>query len=456
MRFPARTPRSPERRRSPATTPGNVARQARWAGSIATAAAAALALSACTTGAASSAPADGKIHLTMYQQWGGGHEQQVLDELIKKYEALHPNVVISETPVTNNAKILAAITGGDAPDIIDLGNSLPLGGWAAAGALEPLDKYIAASGLDTGVFIPNAMKAMTSNGKTYGLPFQVFTAGLIYNTKLFAEAGIAKPPSTLQELAADAAKLTKTGANGTITQMGFLPTYPGPDEGQTCPLISYGYAFGGSWTSASGEPTPAQSQNVAALKWEQSFYKKYGIANVQNFISSAGSYLTSGDPLESGKLAMMFDGPWSVQYAQDNKSAAAHDLAVEPLPASSTAPSRTGSTYVDANAQVIPTSAKNPKAAFDFIEWETTNASETATFSDTVGNIPQLKDTPRFALASDPQFAKYIGIAKSANARSWTQNATSSNYGTQLCEAQDNALLNGQTAKAALEAVIGK
>ncbi|PZF58460.1 hypothetical protein DEI92_10255 [Curtobacterium sp. MCBD17_034] len=439
-------------RSSPRTTPP----RRRLAASVASAAIGLLALTACSSGASSSDASDGRIHLTMYQQWGGGHEQAVLDRLIERYESLHPRVEITETPVTNNAKILASITGGDAPDIVDLGNSLPLGGWAAAGALQPLDRYIRASGLDTSTYIPSAMRAMTSNGKTYGLPFQVFTSGLIYNTKLLAEAGITKPPTTLQELATDAAKLTERNADGTITQMGFLPTYPGPDQGQTCPLISYGYAFGGGWTSSDGTATPTRAANVAALTWEQSFFKRYGVANVQNFISSAGSYLTSGDPLESGKLAMMFDGPWSVQYASDNRSAAAGDLRVVPLPASSTAPSRAGSTYVDANAQVIPTGAEHPKAAFDFIKWETTNASETASFSDTVGNIPQLKDTPSFALASDPQFAKYIGIAKSANARSWTQTATSSNYGTQLCEAQDNALLNGQSATAALEAVTGR
>lgn len=75
------------------------------------------ALAAC--GSTLTAAGD-KVALTMWQQWGGGHEREVLDALIARYEAEHPNVTITETPVTNNAKILAAITGGNPPDAVNL------------------------------------------------------------------------------------------------------------------------------------------------------------------------------------------------------------------------------------------------------------------------------------------------------------------------------------------------
>jgi multiple sugar transport system substrate-binding protein len=405
--------------------------------------------------ACSSSSSSGKITLVMWQQWGGGHERKTLDTMIKKYESIHPNIVIKETPVTNNAKILASITGGNPPDIVDLGNSLPLGAWASAGAIIPLDSYIKKSNLDTSVYIKSGLTAMQEGGKTYGLPYQLFMAGLIYNKQLFSDAGLDpnKPPTTLEELAADAKVLTKTDASGKITQMGFLPAYPGPDQGQTCPLISYGYAFGGSWTSASGTPTPTKAANVAALTWEKSFYDTYGVSKIQNFVQSSGSYLTGGDPLESGKLAMMFDGPWSVLFTKDNSPKVAAELGVEPLPASSTNPSSAGSTYIDANAQVIPAGTKNPQAAFDFIKWETTNAQETSTFSNDVANIPQLKSAPGFALEKNPLFAEYLKIAAGPNAKSWTQTANSSTYGTNLCQAQDASNLNGTDPLTALKAV---
>jgi ABC-type glycerol-3-phosphate transport system substrate-binding protein len=53
------------------------------------------------TGTATAVSAGAKVvNLTMWQQWGGGHEEAALDKVIKEYEALNPGVRITETPVT--------------------------------------------------------------------------------------------------------------------------------------------------------------------------------------------------------------------------------------------------------------------------------------------------------------------------------------------------------------------
>jgi len=391
-----------------------------------------------------------KIHLTMWQQWGGGHEEQELQTVIDKYEKLHPNVTITQTPVTNDAKILASIVGGDPPDIVDLGTSLEIGAWASQGAIEPLGSMISADHLNLGVFNQTALDGMKVNGQLYALPFMSFDAALLYNKKLFAAAGL-KPPTTLAQLDTDAAKLTKQTKSGTITQMGFVPDYPGPDQGQTCPLETYGWLFGGSWTNSKGTPTPASAANIAALEWEQSFYKKFGAQNVTNFISSAGAYLTGGDPFESGKMAMMFDGPWTEQYAKANNPKLASNVGVVKFPAPS--PANDGTTFLDSNPQFIPKGSKNAQAAFNFIAWETTDPSVTAQFANTVANIPQLKKTPSFGLESDKLFDLYVKEAESPQAHVWPQSANSSTYQTAICEAQSGALVGGKTAGAALRAV---
>ena len=185
-------------------------------------------------------------------------------------------------------------------------------------------------------FLPDALKPVTVGGKVYALPFMDFTAGLLYNKKLFAAAGLNPydPPTTLEQLSADAKKLTKTGAGGKITQLGFTPDWPGPDEGQVCPLETYGWLFGGQWyDSSTGKITPDTSANVAALSWEASYVKQYGAQNIANFLSSAGAYLTAQDPFESGKLAMVYDGPWALQYIDANVPSEASSIGVAPLPA---------------------------------------------------------------------------------------------------------------------------
>lgn len=54
---------------------------------------AAMVLAACSSsGSGSGASASGVIYLTMWQQWGGGHEEAALVSAIKQYEHLHPNI----------------------------------------------------------------------------------------------------------------------------------------------------------------------------------------------------------------------------------------------------------------------------------------------------------------------------------------------------------------------------
>ena len=130
------------------------------------------------------------VNLTMWQQWGGGHEEAALDKVIKEYEALNPGVRITETPVTNSAKILTAISGGTPPDIVDLGTSLEVGEWASRGALLPMAPYMSSSHLNIGVYVPAALDALTVDGQLYGLPFMDFDVGLLYNKALFKQAGL--------------------------------------------------------------------------------------------------------------------------------------------------------------------------------------------------------------------------------------------------------------------------
>jgi multiple sugar transport system substrate-binding protein len=409
------------------------------------------------TGAATAVSAGPKvINLTMWQQWGGGHEEAALDKIIKEYEAVTPGVHITETPVTNSAKILTAISGGTPPNIVDLGTSLEVGEWASRGALMAMAPFISSSHLNTKVYVPSALDALTVDGQLYGLPFMDFDVGLLYNKTLFKQAGLnpADPPTTTEQLEADAFKLTKQDKNGRITQLGFLPDYPGQSNGQVCTLEDMGWDFGGQWYNAKTQKVTANApQNIAALNYEASFYKKYGPSNLANFESSAGAYLTANDPFESGKLAMVYDGPWALQYIEANRPSMASQIGVAPFPAPQGMAGLRGTTFIDTNPQVIPRGASNATAAFAFIKWETTNPEVTATFAQLVANLPQLKQVPNFPLANDARFRVFINEADSQNAHVWPQLPYSTQYGVQLCEAQADAIYGKTTAAQAMDSL---
>ena len=54
-------------------------------------------------------------------------------------------------------------------------------------------------------------RAGRSNGKQYGMPYDLHVVGFWYRKDLFAKAGITPPPTTLDELNADMAKLKAAG-----------------------------------------------------------------------------------------------------------------------------------------------------------------------------------------------------------------------------------------------------
>ncbi len=425
--------------------------KSRWILATSALSCAAIVLAACTSSSSSGSSSSGVVHLTMWQQWGGGHEEAALNGAIKQYEHLHPNIQITETPVTNDAKILSAITGGTPPDILDLGTTLQLAAWATQGAITPLNSYISASKLNLSQYVPDALKPVTVNGHIYALPFMDFTTGLLYNKKLFAAAGISGPPTTLEQLTADAKKLTKQAPNGKITQLGFAPNWPGPDQGQVCPLESYGWLYGGQWYNPStNKVTPDAPANVAALTWETNFVKQYGAQNIANFIGSSGAYLTASDPFESGKLAMVFDGPWSIAFIEANVPHLASSIAVAPFPAPAADPQNTGTSFIDTNPQIIPRGSAHPQQAFDFIKWLSTNSQLASSFANLVANLPQLKTVPSFPLEKNPGFDFFIKNGASSHVHVWPQLSISSEYATKLCQAQQSAIFGQASPSQAL------
>ena len=84
------------------------------------------------------------------------------------------------------------------------------------GVLQPLPRDTFPADKIESEFFP-IVKAMKRGDDYYGLPTAVRSLALFYNKTLFKEAGIENPPATLDELVADAIKLTKKDDGGNYT-----------------------------------------------------------------------------------------------------------------------------------------------------------------------------------------------------------------------------------------------
>jgi len=395
-----------------------------------------------STGAVMKRSAPAVVNIVVWQQFGGGHEQQAYTKFVNEFNSTHPGIHASVLPVLDNTKIVAAISGGHPPDVVNFGGSQNLGQYTHQGLLQPLDSYITGSHMDINAFVPAGWNAVTIYGKRWAVPFVNFNWGLIYNVKEFQQAGITRAPRTLEELDQDAAKLTIV-KNGRIVRMGFIPNYPEP--GLT--LEDYAWLYGGNWFTGN-KSTAASAANVQALQWETGYYKKYGAAKLTRFAAGFGQSLTAADGFESGKVAMIYDGEWNIAFAKENVPSM--QVGAAPFPAPQAQAGRTGTSYLDTNPLTIPTGSPHPKEAFTFIQWLATNPAVSSEFATLVINLPQLKHVPQTSLFKDPRFQVFIKEANSPNAHAWPQNPVVAQFTTNANTAEAAALQGTKTPRQSL------
>ncbi len=179
--------------------------------------AAAILIGAVVGGAlpARSGHAAGTTTLTMW--WWGEQEAQGaqawLNQSVKLYEKLHPNIVINTVLQTTNGLYPAFETAAKAhrgPDIQYLWGGINTLGEAWPGYLAPVSDYIPASELKH--YLNTAED--TYNGKVWSAPWYTQPSfPLLYNKDLFKKAGLDpnNPPTTWDQFMAACAKLKKLG-----------------------------------------------------------------------------------------------------------------------------------------------------------------------------------------------------------------------------------------------------
>ncbi|MGD6776409.1 ABC transporter substrate-binding protein [Sutcliffiella horikoshii] len=133
-----------------------------------------------------------------------------LAEMIKEFEAEHPNIKVKLETVGGGADYGAALkakfASGEQPDIFNNGGFKELELWKehlADLSEEPWTEHV----------LPIGKVPMTdpADGKLYGMPVNLEGYGFIYNKDLFEEAGITEPPTNITELKAAAEKLEAAG-----------------------------------------------------------------------------------------------------------------------------------------------------------------------------------------------------------------------------------------------------
>lgn len=191
-------------------------------------------------------PTSGTINLSI---WGGYPEvDPVFKQAGQAFQAQHSNVTLTvfSTDLRGfEQKLTTALPSKTAGDII-LKDTSTMSRYIDQGLVAPVPQDLK-NLVKGGGYNPGLVKDTMYNNQIAGVPFFNTGSALYYNKDMFAAAGIANPPNTMDELIADASKLAKYDAKGNLTRSGWSLRLKGQGSGVAekfwILLLQYGHSL---------------------------------------------------------------------------------------------------------------------------------------------------------------------------------------------------------------------
>jgi len=149
--------------------------------------------------------------------WGIIDEQDSFGEIFENYTKLNPlvkEIVFRKfTPETYKKELIDALATGKGPDIFMINST-----WEPSfrNKIAPAPEEVLTEKMFRDNFVDLASDAFVVEGKVNAVPLSADSLALYYNKDLLAEAGIANPPRTWEELISISPKLTKIDSYGQI------------------------------------------------------------------------------------------------------------------------------------------------------------------------------------------------------------------------------------------------
>src|SRR5215831_9345770 len=163
-----------------------------------------------TSASTSTSSSGAKVTLTW---WNNANTQPLLgvfQNIIKGFEATHPNITITNVPMQNEqfkTKITPALRGNSPPDIFQQWGSGQQATQIQSGKLADISGDVSSWIGSLGT----PATAWQTDGKWYGVPYDLHVVGFWYRKDLFQKAGITSPPTTIPQLESDDAQLRAHG-----------------------------------------------------------------------------------------------------------------------------------------------------------------------------------------------------------------------------------------------------
>jgi multiple sugar transport system substrate-binding protein len=301
---------------------------------------------------------NGVTHLTLWQGINPPPNRDVFQKLVTKFNQAHPDIQVESLYVGQAdqqlPKILAAVVGNAAPDLLWFGSMLT-GQLVELDAIEPLDTFWKASTIAKDID-PALRESMEYEHHLWSIPFGTNNVGIFYRPSLFKAAGIQNIPTTWTELKATAKQLTRdTNGDGKIDTHGMLLPL-GKGEWTVFTWLPFMWSAGGEIQSENSAINIDNSGSIAALDlWRE-------LMQSGNAILSSPERGYELDNFMTGKVAMQLTGPWTLGQLAGRKDV---DYAVMPIPRDK----RSATSVGGENLFMMKGHPQHKQAAWQFMEY---------------------------------------------------------------------------------------
>ena len=308
----------------------------------------------CLLVASLSLPAFGQTELTLWHTLGvGGTEEQKLTEAVEDFERAHRDTTVKITRIPyaqNLAQFINAAQAGTSPDVVRVSDSElgKMGDVRVNGApiLEDLGAHY--TPVQKQAYALSALAPMRVKNRLLALPASGGSLALVYNKRLFDEAGLAYPSENWTT--DDFLSAAKTLSSGEVKGI----TVPLKWSYWLLPFLS---GFGGPLFD-NETPLFASASHAEGLDFYLDLDRVYGVAAP----SSSPEVMTT--TFQRERAAMVIDGVWNYQTYAD----AGIDIGVALLPRVSKTRQRMrplGSYF----GWAMSKTASNKIRAAELIEW---------------------------------------------------------------------------------------
>jgi N,N'-diacetylchitobiose transport system substrate-binding protein len=277
-----------------------------------------------------------------------------------------------------NTKMTTALATDTPPDVVEIGNTdVPL--FAANGALADITSE--KSKLDRGgKFLTGLEGPATVDGKLYAAPFYGGARAVVYNTKMWADAGITSAPKSWDEFTSDLDKVAATNTAADFSPIYVSGTYwYGGFSFVTDAGGSIATEKNGKWTS--GLTSAAAEKGLGQFK---DFQNKYSTT------ASRTAPLDTPDPnavFGTGKTSALLGNGNSLSTIVTTYPALKGQVSSFPLP-SENHPGANAPTYLGGSDLGIAAKSKNKDLAQRFLEMITSPSVQINQLTKLDGHMP--------------------------------------------------------------------